>query len=152
MIKLNDVIKFCKNIGHNDFFSMVLETDAAMVKGKSNPYIGRVKWVTILNNIRLGRDYMKSPLSAKKGKSWFSYPYILTDGSNYFLRVAFKQLFQESKFLTLDGKAATQQEIAAISKYLVNKPTNGDKSTDMRLYDIKLKSIKRMFENRHYLS
>ena len=155
------------SIARNTFgVRVVLETKPRMRK-TNNPYIGRVTKVTEIHNVALGRDYLTAvtrradqvggdastfvPQGAS-GMVWVQHPYFLEsikDSNTHYLRLTLNRNSKcEVKYL-VDGRAATDTEVAELKAFLYDSHSYSQKQASVGItneYD-QVKPMSVMLEN-----
>ena len=151
---------FVNNIKRGTFGMQLIAVTEPKMNKRNNPYYGKVKKVTYLSNIMLGYDYenvVNNQLKregkeadfvaeAPKGKAWDMYPYILKSTSNeeqLYLRTTIGKATKAQTIYIIDGKMATDNDVAVIKTFMpTSKPnTNQGTDTEVIVRDFKLENI-----------
>ena len=154
MKNLKNVREFVGGINKGTFgITMVTATEPKMRK-TSNRFFGRVVKLTYTTNVALGYDYA-SYIVAKlkregivtsveevraekpKGKTWFENPYLLVadkDETQFYLRCYYRPNTKEKNVWLVDGRLATDEEIAEV-KTFIQTSSSSKKQSDLGLSD-----------------
>ena len=140
MKNLENIREFVKGINKGTFgITLVAMTDPSGMRKTNNPYVGRVKKISYTTNVALGYDY-GSYLEARakklgldvsdykvekpKGKKWFEHPYLLQsekDETKHYLRCFYRPNTITKVIWLVDGRQATEVEIAEIKSFIPEK-------------------------------
>jgi hypothetical protein len=136
MISIGSIESFCSNLTRNTFGIVVTANTEPKMRKTNNPYMGRVRKVSTYTNVALGRDYQaavnsrleqsgeKADFVAAPPRGMHHYGqggFLLqsdSDESKYYLRLTMNRNTKiESRYM-VDGRAATDAEVAEIKTFL----------------------------------
>ena len=172
MKNLENIRDFVKGINKGTFgITLVAMTEPSGMRKTNNPYVGRVKKISYTTNVALGYDY-GSYLEARakkfgldvsdykvekpKGKKWFEHPYLLQsekDETKHYLRCFYRPNTITKVIWLVDGRQATEVEIAEIKSFIPEKKVSAkqesfgfDKETEVLVRDYSFDSVVALYQ------
>lgn len=133
---INSVVNFLNGMVRNTFGVVVTTSTEPRMNKTGNPYFGRVRKVSVITNVALGRDYqnavnarleregLAADFKAEKpnGKHHFGEGgYLLQsdkDETKFYLRLTENKNTTRKVVWLLDGREATDDEVAAIKAFI----------------------------------
>lgn len=129
-----DLYNFIKGLKNGAYMVVCTETEPKMLK-TNNIYLGRVKKVSAYAGVRTGVDYANCIASAMqragvegnftpdapRGMVWDTFPKILKgikDPNQLYFRISIDKSLYNKSYWTIDGRVATDVEVADIKKFL----------------------------------
>ena len=129
----------------------------------NNPFYGRVTKHSIYSSVCLGRNYQKTctnrgdsetygeyQVEKPKGRTWVQFPFILCadkDATQKYLRIAKNENSTINSTWYVDGRKATESEIAEIKTFLTSHSSGCKKQAaygiqkEVEVFDLKFESI-----------
>jgi len=136
-----ELVSFVKSLNKGTLSTIVTNTEPRMRK-TGNPLFGRVRKQTTLNHIVVGVSYENSVnnkservgngehIESEKpnGKTWVVPNLILRadkDEKQLYLRTTLRKTTTTESFYLVDGRPATEDEVATIKEFLQGSSTSG---------------------------
>lgn len=164
--KLTEVVNFLNGMVRNTFGVVVTTNTEPRMNKTNNPYFGRVRKVSVITNVALGRDYenavnarlgregLETDFKAAKPNGKHHYGeggYLLQsdkDAEKFYLRLTENKNTTRKVVWLLDGREATAEEVAAIKVFVpicggsAKQAAHGlDADNEVKLTDVLLENV-----------